>query len=68
MFTRPSFRRVQAAGKPGGFLILIGVIRRKSLLIGGIAIDVGSARATADDGTKHPKFIKSWPMHAAVVR
>jgi hypothetical protein len=61
MFTRPSFGRVQAAGKPGGFLILIGVLRRKSLLIGGIAIDVGSASTTADDGTKHPKFIKAGP-------
>jgi hypothetical protein len=61
MFTRPGFSRVQAAGKPGGLLILIGVIRRKSLLIGGIAVDVGSASTTADDRTKHPKFIKAGP-------
>jgi hypothetical protein len=44
-----------------GRLIWTGVIHWKSLLIGGIAIDDGSTGATADDGTKHLKFIKTGP-------
>jgi hypothetical protein len=57
----PRFRAGSGCWQAGGFRILIGVIHRESLLIGGIVIGFGSAITAANEGTQYPEFKETGP-------